>query len=51
MCDQHHAHVRPVEVGAREADRVEIARGLGVGDRVVIDAVLALDDGAALDDR
>ena len=48
LCDHGHARVRPVEVGARAADAVEIVRGVEAGDRVVSDGALGLNDGAAI---
>jgi RND family efflux transporter MFP subunit len=42
------ASVRPVAVGAHAGDVVEIASGLKVGERVVTEHVLGLEDGAQL---
>jgi RND family efflux transporter MFP subunit len=42
------AAVRPVAVGARAGEEVEITSGLAAGDRVVTEHVLGLEDGAAL---
>lgn len=47
-CDKGVARVKPVTVGVREGDRVEIASGLAAGDSIVVDRPLGLDDGQAI---
>jgi RND family efflux transporter MFP subunit len=42
------AHARPVTVGVREPDRVEIRSGLSAGERVVTYGAYGLDDGATV---
>lgn len=49
-CEGGHAHVAEVEVGARQAGRVEVTSGLDAGLRVVESGVLGLDDGTALEE-
>ena len=51
VCDHSHARVQPVEVGTRESNHVEITSGLHPGDRVVVDAVLALENGVVLNEQ
>jgi RND family efflux transporter MFP subunit len=42
------AHARPVTVGVREPDRVEIKSGLAAGERVVTYGAYGLDDGVTV---
>jgi cobalt-zinc-cadmium efflux system membrane fusion protein len=42
------AKVKAVKIGARHDDAVEIASGLAAGERVIVDHVLNLEDGAAI---
>jgi RND family efflux transporter MFP subunit len=49
VCDGKVARVRAVDVGAREAATVEITKGLAANERVVVDHVLGLDEGQALE--
>jgi len=44
----HTVALRPVRVGRRQSDRVEVLDGLSAGDRVVVDGQFALRDGAAV---
>jgi RND family efflux transporter MFP subunit len=43
--DQHRVAMRPVSVGARHGDRVEIVSGVRAGERVVVSSPRALKDG------
>lgn len=47
-CKGNVAHPIAVVPGVRAGDRIEIASGIAVGELVVIDHVLGLEDGAAL---
>ncbi|CAN5925386.1 N/A [soil metagenome] len=49
VCDAGLAKARPLRVGGRTADRVEILEGVVAGERVVADAALGLEDGAAIE--
>ena len=49
VCDGSKAVTRHLRVGARTRDRVEIIEGVVAGERVVADAALGLDDGAAIE--
>ncbi len=40
------AHAKPIEVGAREADKVQVLTGVAAGDQVITVGGLGLDDGA-----
>jgi multidrug efflux pump subunit AcrA (membrane-fusion protein) len=48
VCDQGHARVAAVEVGARRDGRAEITRGITAEERVAVDNPLRLSDGAAI---
>lgn len=48
LCEKGRAHVRLVEVGERQAEKVEITRGLAPGDRVVADNLVGLADGSPI---
>lgn len=39
------AHIRPVELGARDGDNIEVVKGLKEGDSVVIEGGVGLEDG------
>jgi multidrug efflux pump subunit AcrA (membrane-fusion protein) len=43
------AAVRPVKVGARAGDRVELASGVAAGEQVVVRHLVGLEDGAELE--
>jgi multidrug efflux pump subunit AcrA (membrane-fusion protein) len=45
------AAVKPVKLGARTGDRVEVVDGVAAGDAVVVRHVVGLEDGAALQVR
>jgi RND family efflux transporter MFP subunit len=45
---QLHARARTVKVGRQQGDQVELLSGVQVGDRVVIEGLFALSDGAAV---
>ena len=49
VCDGAKAVTRPLRVGGRTRDRVEILAGVVAGERVVADAALGLEDGAAIE--
>lgn len=49
VCGKGVAELRTVQVGYRDADRVEVTSGLALGERVAIDHVLGLDDGTAIE--
>lgn len=51
VCEDSVAHVRPVEVGRRGEDWVEIARGLSAGQAVAVDEVTGLEEGMPIDER
>jgi RND family efflux transporter MFP subunit len=40
------AHAKPIEVGARETDKVQVLSGVNAGDQVITVGGLGLDDGA-----
>jgi RND family efflux transporter MFP subunit len=42
------AHRRPVALGAVDGDRVEVLRGLALGERVIVEGASAVDDGMAV---
>lgn len=46
----HKAHVRKVETGLRDGDRVEVISGLAPGDVIVVDDPIGLADDAAVRD-
>jgi RND family efflux transporter MFP subunit len=46
----HKAHVRKVETGLRDGDRVEVTSGLAEGDVIVVDDPVGLADDAAVRD-
>lgn len=48
VCDGHVARIAQVAIGQRGERGVEIASGLGPGDRIVVDHVLGLEDGQGL---
>jgi multidrug efflux pump subunit AcrA (membrane-fusion protein) len=50
VCDAGLAKARPLRVGGRTADRVEILEGVASGERVVADAALGLEDRAAIEE-
>jgi len=43
--------IREVALGVRSSDSVEVVSGLAAGDRVVVDHLLGLEDGAAIAER
>jgi RND family efflux transporter MFP subunit len=49
VCDGATAKTRALRVGARAQDRVEIVEGVAAGERVIADAALGVEDGAALE--
>ncbi|HUS64509.1 MAG TPA: efflux RND transporter periplasmic adaptor subunit [Kofleriaceae bacterium] len=49
-CADGHAEVREVEIGVRAPAGVEVTKGLAAGDRVVVDHVLGIEDGAAIEE-
>lgn len=49
VCDGGVARVREVQIGRREASWVEVTSGLASGERVAVDEVTALEDGAPID--
>lgn len=49
VCDGNKAKTRSLHVGGRTTDRVEIVDGVVVGERVVADAALGLEDGAPIE--
>ncbi len=49
VCADDHAKVRAVELGERTADGVEVRAGLAAGDAVIVDRVLGIEDGAAIE--
>lgn len=49
VCDGGKAKVRPLHVGGRSHERVEIIEGVAAGELVVADAALGLEDGAAIE--
>ena len=46
VLDQGKASLRPVEIGQRTADEVEIVSGLSAGDTVLVNNLLRLREGA-----
>jgi RND family efflux transporter MFP subunit len=50
VVEAHTAHVRAVETGIRDGDRVEVVSGLAAGDAVVVDDPVGLADGSAVRD-
>ncbi len=48
VCKDGKAEIRPVQVGWRDEQRVEIVSGLAEGERVAIDHVLGLETGAPI---
>jgi multidrug efflux system membrane fusion protein len=46
----HRAHVRPVIIGIRDGDRVELVSGVSAGDTVVVDDPVGLADDALVQD-
>jgi len=48
VCKDGHAELRKLGLGFRDETRVEVRRGLELGDRVAMDHVLGLDDGTAI---
>lgn len=48
ICDEGHAHVQAVRTGARDARRAQIVEGLAAGQRVALEGLLALTDGAEI---
>ncbi len=49
VCEAGKAKTRSLRVGGRLPDRVEIVEGVAAGERVVADAALGLEDGAAIE--
>ena len=49
VCGHGVAEVRAVQIGYRDADRVEVLSGLAPGERVAIDHVLGLDEGTKIE--
>ncbi|HSU33833.1 MAG TPA: efflux RND transporter periplasmic adaptor subunit [Bryobacteraceae bacterium] len=43
------AHERPVTVGVREKDQVQILKGVAAGEQVIVDGALGLDDKAKIE--
>ena len=50
VCAGGHAEVREVEIGARPPAGVEVVKGLAAGDRIVVDHVLGIEDGVAIEE-
>ena len=50
VCDAGQARVATVRVGTRGTERIEILEGLAAGQRVAVDEVVGLEDGAALEE-
>jgi membrane fusion protein, multidrug efflux system len=48
VCKDQKAEIRPVKIGWRDAERVEIVSGLVAGERVAIDHVLGLESGSPI---
>jgi cobalt-zinc-cadmium efflux system membrane fusion protein len=48
VCSGDKAAVRPVAVGERRGDEVELKSGVAAGERVIADHVLGVEDGAAI---
>jgi RND family efflux transporter MFP subunit len=48
VCAGDHVEVREVAIGAREPATVEVRGGVAAGERLVVDHVLGLEDGAAI---
>jgi multidrug efflux pump subunit AcrA (membrane-fusion protein) len=42
------AHERPVTVGVRQEDQVQILKGVAPGEQVIVDGALGLDDKAKI---
>jgi multidrug efflux pump subunit AcrA (membrane-fusion protein) len=49
VCDGSKVAARALRVGARTRERVEVIAGVTAGERVVSDAALGLEDGAAIE--
>jgi multidrug efflux pump subunit AcrA (membrane-fusion protein) len=46
VCAHGHVEIRKVRVGWRDDDRFEIREGISTGEKVAVDHVLGLEDGA-----
>lgn len=49
LCAGDRAEVRSIKSGVRTSDTIEVRAGLAPGDRVIVDHVLGVEDGAAIE--